>query len=133
MRRFLPLLLLALLTPSLPAGSASAQEWRPAPERDVLLTNNDISPRDLHLKAGQPVRLRFVNDTNQAMSFAARDFFRSAQFRERDSDTVNHGVIDVPPLSERVIMLIPKAGRFTGRSHNLIRRLLGKSCRIIVE
>ena len=127
MRRLVTLLLLLAISP------ASAQEWRPAPEYDVLLTSYDIIPRDLHLKAGQPVRLRFVNNSNQALTFAAQDFFRKAQLRDRDSEIVKGGVVSVGPLSDRTVVLVPKQGRYSARSSNFLPRLLGMSGRIIVE
>jgi hypothetical protein len=124
-KMLLPLLLLA--TP------ASAQEWRTAPEYDVLLTSYDIQPRILHLKAGEPVKLRFVNNSNQPLSFAAAGFFRSAELRERDSAIARRGTLDVAPLSERTLALVPRSGRYSARSPNFIHRLLGMSGRIVVE
>src|SRR5437868_14673589 len=127
MRRLVTLLFLTAMAP------ASAQEWRPAPEYDVLLSSYDITPHDLRLKAGQPVRIRFVNNSNQPLTFAAEDFFRKAQLRGSDAGSVKGGFIDVAPLSDRTIVLVPKAGRYAARSHNFIHRLLGMSGRIIVE
>lgn len=127
MRLIMLLPLLALATP------AFAQEWRTAPEYDVLLTSYDIAPHVLHLKAGEPVRLRFVNNSNQPLSFAAGDFFRAAEFRGRDSDMVKGGRLEVAPLSERTLVLVPRAGRYGARSANLIHRLLGMSGRIVVD
>jgi hypothetical protein len=125
--------LIALLSLLVLAAPASAQEWLTAPEYDVLLTSYDIQPRVIHLKAGEPVRLRFVNNSNQSLSFAAGDFFRSAQLRRRDADTVERGSLTLAPLSDRTIALVPKAGRYGARSRNFIHRLLGMSGRIVVE
>ncbi|HEX6374974.1 MAG TPA: hypothetical protein VFZ91_04570 [Allosphingosinicella sp.] len=128
MRRLLLSLAFLLL-----ASPAAAQEWRMAPEYDVLLTAYDIEPGEIRLKAGEPVRLRFVNNSNQGLSFAAGDFFRSAQLRRRDAATVKGGSIDVPPLSTRTVVLVPKPGRYKAAGANLLHRLLGMSGRIIVE
>jgi hypothetical protein len=128
MRRLIPLLTLLLI-----AAPAPAQEWHTAPEYDVLLTSYDIQPRVIRLKANEPVRLRFVNNSNQALGFAARDFFRGAELRGRDRDVVRGGTIHVGPLSERTIALVPHAGRYGVASPNFIHRLLGMSGRIVVE
>jgi hypothetical protein len=104
-----------------------------APEYDVLLTAYDIQPGEIRLKAGEPVRLRFVNTTNQGLSFSAGGFFRSAQLRRRDAALVQGGSIKVPPLSTRTVVLVPKAGRYKANGANLLHRLLGMSGRIIVE
>ena len=104
-----------------------------APEYDVQLSTYDIQPGEIRLKAGEPVRLRFVNNSNQGLTFAAGDFFRSAQMRRRDSRVVRGGAVRVPPLSTRTIVLVPKPGRYSARGANLLHRLLGMSGRIIVE
>lgn len=126
-RLFLLASLLALAAP------AAAQEWRMAPEYDVLLTSYDIQPKEIRLKAGAPVRLRFVNNSNQGHSFSAPSFFRSAKLRNRDSGLVKGGAIAVAPLSDETIVLVPKAGRYKARGGNLLHRLLGMSGKIIVE
>ena len=97
MRPFL--LLLALLV----AAPAAGQDWRMAPEYDVQLSTYDISPGEIRLKAGEPVRLRFVNSSNKGLAFSAGDFFRSAQLRRRDARLVKGGSVKVPPLSTRTI------------------------------
>jgi hypothetical protein len=128
MRRLILLLSFVFL-----AVPAAAQEWRMAPEYDVLLTSYDIQPRVIRLKAGEPVRLRFVNNSNLTLSFAAREFFRTAQLRGRDRDAIRGGTLTLGPLSDRTIALVPRPGRFGTRSPNFIHRLLGMSGTIIVE
>jgi plastocyanin len=126
-RLILPLALLVI------AAAADAQEWRTAPEYDVLLTSFDISPKVIRLKPERPVRLRFVNNSNQGHSFEAEGFFRKSQLRKRDGELVKGGSIQVPPLSTRTIVLVPKAGRYKVASGNVLHRLLGMSGKIIVE
>lgn len=104
-----------------------------APEYDVLLSTYDIQPGEIRLKAGEPVRLRFVNTSNQGLTFSAGGFFRAAQLRRRDSAIVRGGAVAVPALSTRTIVLVPKAGRYKAQGANLLHRLLGMSGRIIVE
>ena len=125
-RLFLPFLLLL-------AAPGAAQEWRMAPEYDVLLTSYDIAPKVIRLKAGEPVRLRFVNNSNQGHSFSARDFFRAAKLRKRDQALVADGNLEVPPLSTETIVLVPKAGRYKSHGGNILHRLLGMKGKIIVE
>jgi hypothetical protein len=127
MRRLLLLIALLLASP------AAAQDWRMAPEYDVLLTAYDIQPGEIRLKAGEPVRLRFVNNTNQGLRFSAGGFFRNARLRRRDAGLVRGGSIAVPPLSTRTVVLVPRPGRYKATGANLFHRLLGMSGRIIVE
>jgi len=128
MRRFLLTTGLLLL-----AAPAAAQEWRMAPEYDVQLSTYDIQPVEIRLKAGEPVRLRFVNNSNQGLRFSAGEFFRAAKLRRRDSELVRGGDVEVPPLSTRTVALVPKAGRYRAAGANFLHRLLGMSARIIVE
>ena len=127
MRSFLLPLVLLLASP------AAAQEWRMAAEYDVQLSTYDIQPTDIRLKAGEPVRLRFVNNSNQGLTFSAGGFFRNARLRRRDSVLVRGGSIAVPPLSTRTVVLVPKPGRYRATGANFLHRLLGMSGRIIVE
>jgi plastocyanin len=115
------------------ASPAFGQEWRQAPEYDVLLTSYDIQPKTIRLKAGEPVRLRFVNDSNQRHDFSAKSFFRRSQLRGRDAELVADGSLDVGPLSARTIALVPRAGRYKAASGNLLHRLLGMRGTIVVE
>jgi uncharacterized cupredoxin-like copper-binding protein len=128
MRRLLLLLSLLLM-----AAPARAQEWRMAPEYDVLLTSFEIQPRVIRLKAGEPVRLRFVNNSEQRHRFSAPDFFRRAQLRRRDGRLVRGGTISVAPLSEETIVVVPKAGAYKVAGDNVFRRVLGMSARIVVK
>ena len=127
MRRLLIFLLLVL------AGPAFAQEWRQAPEYDVLLTSYAIEPGRILLKADRPVRLRFVNNSNQRHVFSAKSFFRTARLRGRDNALVAGGELAVAPLSTETLVLVPKAGRYKAGSDNFLHRLLGMTGTIVVE
>ena len=116
----------------LAAFPASAQEWRSGPEYDVLLTTYDIVPKEIRLKAGVPVRLRFVNNSNQKLSFSAGGFFRASQLSRRDKDAAD-GTVEVAPLSTETVMLVPKAGRYRMRGRTFVHRMLGMDGRIVVE
>ena len=127
MRRLLLAAALSLAAP------AAAQDWRAAPEYDVQLSTYDIQPAEMRLKAGEAVRLRFVNNSNQALTFSADDFFRKAKLRRRDDSTVKGGSVKVPALSTRTVVVVPSAGRYKVQGRNFLHRLLGMSGRIIVE
>jgi plastocyanin len=123
----------SLLALSLLAAPAAAAEWRQASEHELRLSSFDIEPATLRLKAGQPVRLRFVNTSEVGYSLRAAEFFRAAQLRQRDSGAVAGGTVSVGPGQTREIALVPAAGRYTMRSRNLFHRLMGMRGRIIVE
>jgi hypothetical protein len=125
--------LLVLAAAFLAAAPAAAQDWRSGPEYDVLLTTYDIAPEVIRLQADRPVRLRFVNNSNQALAFSAGGFFRAAKARSRDGDTVKGGRINVPALSTRTVVIVPKKGRYKVRGGTIMHRVLGMRGRIVVE
>ena len=126
-----PILLAALLL----AAPAAAQEpeWRIAPEHDVLLQAFDIEPETIRLRAGQPVKLRFVNQGQATFSFSADEFFGAARIRSGDGDHLGDGHFRLAPGERRTIALVPAPGRYRARSGNIIHRLLGMSAIIVVE
>ena len=127
------LLSLAAFALALTASAAPAQDWRAAREYEVLLTSFDVQPDEIRLKAGEAVRLRLVNTSNEGHSFSAEGFFRGASMRKRDSGMVKSGQITVPPLSTRELILVPRAGRYKATSGNFLHRLMGMSAKIVVE
>jgi plastocyanin len=124
-------LLLCLMPTVSPA--AAAPEWRQAREYDLLLSSFDIQPAKIRFKAGEPVRLRLINNTGIAHSVTAKGLFKSAEVRPRDASGVANGNVTVGSGETREILLVPAPGRYTMRSGNLIYRLMGMSAEIVVE
>lgn len=131
MRRIIPLTALAIAT--FPTAAPAAPEWRQAREVDLLVKSFDIAPSDVRLKAGQPVRLRFVNQSGQTHRVAAPALFASAKMRSRDRKVLNGDRVAVGPGETRELVLVPPRGRYRLRSPNLLYRVLGMSAEIVVE
>lgn len=123
-------LLLVAAQSSVPAPEP---EWRMAIEHDVLLRPWAYEPKIIRIPAGQPVRLRFVNQSRATMAFGARDFFRAARLRPRDADVAARGGFRLAPGEQRSIDLVAPPGRYRARSFNLVHRLLGMSAEIVAE
>jgi len=128
----LPVLLAALLLAT-PAAAQRAPEWRIAPEADILLRPFAYEPRTIRLRAGEPVRLRFVNNSRATLGFSAPAFFRAARIRSRDARALRGGSVRLGPGEQVTVALVPALGRYRARSGNLSHRLLGMSAEIIVE
>ncbi len=116
-----------------PAPAAAAPDWRQAREYDVLLSSFDIQPPRMTFKAGEPLRLRLINNSVEPHSFSAGAFFRGSEVRTRERALVAGGSVTVGPGETREILLVPKAGRYTARCPNLFHRIMGMRARIIVE
>lgn len=130
MHRLLVPLSLVLLASS---PAAAQTDWRQAREYEVLLSSFDIEPETIRLKAGEPVRLRLVNNSTITHSFKADDFFRASNVRRRDQKAAADGRVAVAPGDTREILLVPSAGRYSARCANLYHWIVGMSARIVVE
>jgi uncharacterized cupredoxin-like copper-binding protein len=128
MYRLLAATLLILASPA-----AAAPDWRQSRDVEVRLSNYDIEPGTMRLKAGEPVRLRLVNISQSDHSFSAGQLFEAAQLRSRDRRLVSGGSVNVPAGDVREVVLVPAAGRYRARCGNLLHRILGMSSEIIVE
>ena len=114
-------------------AAAQRPEWRTAFEYDVLMRPHAYEPEEIRLRAGEPVKLRFINQGQATYSFSAEEFFEAATIRESDTEYVVNGEVRLAPGERRVIALVPAAGRYRVRSGNLLHHLLGMKGSIIVE
>jgi uncharacterized cupredoxin-like copper-binding protein len=117
----------------LASPAAGAPDWRQGREYDVLLSSFDIQPQTISLKAGQPLRLRLINNSSEAHSFSAKAFFAAGEIRSRDRKAVSGGSIDVGPGETREVLIVPAAGRYTARCGSLFHRIMGMTAKIVVE
>lgn len=126
-------LLAATIAALLAAPAAGAPEWRQARDFEVRLSNFDIEPAAMTLRAGEPVRLRLVNVSQAEHSFSASEFFRAAEIRGRDAQAISRGSIIVPAGDVREVVLVPAPGRYRARCSNLLHWILGMRSEIVVE
>jgi len=126
--------LLFLLTMITAASPAVAQpEWRQAREYEVLLSSFDIQPQTMEFRAGEPLRLRLINNSSTSHSFSAGDFFRASEIRPRERQLVANGRVEVGPGEIRDILIVPAAGEYRVRCSSLYHWVLGMSSRIVVR
>jgi uncharacterized cupredoxin-like copper-binding protein len=126
-------LLLSLSLVAVAAPAQAAPDWRAAREYEVLLSSFDIQPESIALKAGEPVRLRLINNSSISHSFSAGDFFSAAEIRPRDKKLIGGGKVEVGPGETREVLIVPKAGRYSARCANLFHRVMGMSASIVAE
>src|SRR5947209_6709589 len=84
---------------------AAAQPAR----QTILVWSYGFSPRPLHLAAGRPVTLTFVNRSGGGHDFTAGLFFQSATIT---AGSAGDGQIELAPHETKSITLIPRAGTY---------------------
>lgn len=124
--------LLLLLTLALAAPAAAQPEWRQARDVELRLGPNDISPGRVRLRAGEPVRLRVINNTLGAYRLRAPALFQTAEMRRRDREASRDGIA-IAPGETRELLLVPRAGRYVLASTSLVRRVLGMRTLVVVD
>ncbi len=129
MRR--PLMLLCLLAAAAPAPAAP--QWRRGSEIEIRVSSFDFEPKQIRLRAGEPVRLRLVNMGDQDHDFSSAAFFAASDIRPRDAKSAEGGRVEVGAGETVSIALVPRTGRYKLRCSNLLHRVLGMNGTIIVE
>ena len=116
-----------------PATEQREPEWRTAVEQDILLHPFRYEPRDIHLPAGRPVLLQFVNNGQANLSVRAPRFFAAAQVRRGDRHRLQNGGFRLAPGARLRISLVPARGQYHAWSGYFIQRLRGMTARIVVD
>lgn len=116
-----------------PAAEQREPEWRTAVEADILLHPFTYEPREIHLPAGRPVLLQFVNNGQAYLSFRAPRFFAAALVRRDDRRRLQNGGFRLAPGARLRISLVPARGRYFAYSGYILQRLRGMTARIVVD
>lgn len=110
--------LLALAALSL-AAPAAAQE-----RVDIVLANFSFTPAALHLKAGRPVVLHFVNKGSGGHNYAAPEFFGGA---------VPGGKVELDKGESRDVAITPRAGHYRVKCTHFLHTTFGMKGTIDVD
>jgi plastocyanin len=96
----------------------------------ILVWSYGFSPQPIHLAAGRPVTLTFINRSGSGHDFVAKTFFAYSRIT---AGAAPEGEIDLPPHAARSITLIPRAGSYGAHCSHFFHKQLGMSDRIIVD
>ena len=89
-----------------------------------------FGPRPIHLAAGRPVTLTFVNQSGSGHDFTAPGFFKRARIL---SGAAPEGEIELAPHQTRTITLAPAAGTYQAHCSHFLHKQMGMSDTIVVD
>lgn len=127
--RVIPLALAALAL-SVPVTAAEA----PA-KVTVTLANFSFTPADLHLHAGQPVTIHFVNDGSGGHDFTAAEFFAAATMDAANRARVDgaKGRVSLGKGESRDVTLTPRAGTYKVHCSHFMHSTMGMTGKLVVD
>lgn len=122
--------LFALLPLALVAPAAAQPPPQLPPEYVVQLWSFGFAPRPIHLSAGKPVTMVFVNRSGSSHDFSASEFFQNAAIT---AGAAPGGEIDLKPHETRSITLVPRAGTYQAHCSRFLHKQMGMSDTVVVE
>jgi plastocyanin len=100
-----------------------------AAAQTIELFNFGFSPKPIHLRAGQPVTLNFV-DRQGSHDFVAKSFFASSTIT---AGSAPDGKIDLDAGETKSITLIPRAGTYDAHCSHFLHASMGMIDQIVVD
>jgi|SRR6476660_9477588 len=96
----------------------------------IDVQNFSFAPTPLHLRAGQPVTLTFVNRSGSGHDFTAAKFFATSRIV---AGAAPDGEIDLRPRETRTVTLVPRAGTYRAHCSHFMHKQMGMSDTILVD
>lgn len=127
--RILPFALAAIAL-SVPVTAAEA----PA-KVTVTMANFSFTPEELHLQAGRPVTLHFVNEGSGGHDFTASEFFAAATMDAANRTRIGgtKGRVSLGKGASSDVTLVPKAGIWKAHCSHFGHTALGMTGKIVVD
>ena len=113
---------LALLLAA-PAGAQSAQLV-------IRVWSFGFAPNPIHLSAGKPVTLTFVNQSGSSHDFTAPGFFQHARII---AGAAPGDEIELRPHETKALTLVPAAGRYQAHCSHFFHKQMGMNDYILVD
>lgn len=96
----------------------------------ILVWSFGFSPHPIHLAAGLPVTLTFVNRSGSSHDFTARTFFASSTITGGDA---RDGEVELGPRETKSVTLIPRAGTYHAHCSHFFHKQMGMEDEIVVD
>jgi plastocyanin len=128
--------MLSLAACLLTLGGSGASLAEPvAPARvEIVMDDFSYAPKDLRLKADQPVTLQFVNRGTGGHNFVSREFFAAAQMAEPTRTMLGRkGEVELDKGASVEVSLVPKAGTYKVKCTHFLHAGFGMTGTVTVE
>ena len=89
-----------------------------------------FAPTPIHLRAGQPVTLTFVNRSGSGHDFTAKKFFANSRIV---AGAAPDGEIELAGHQTRSITLVPRAGSYKAHCSHFLHKQMGMQDVILVD
>jgi plastocyanin len=96
----------------------------------IVVWSYGFSPHPIHLAAGRPVTLTFVNRSGSGHDFTAHQFFANSSISAGDA---RDGEIELAPHETKSVTLVPRAGTYHAHCGHFLHKQMGMSDEIVVE
>ena len=96
----------------------------------IVMSNFKYSPPTLHLAAGRPVTLTFVNRSGGGHDFTAKAFFANSTIT---AGAAPGGEVEVRGRGTKSITLIPRAGTYSAHCSHFLHTPMGMRGTILVN
>ncbi|WP_156029868.1 cupredoxin domain-containing protein [Sphingomonas sp. URHD0057] len=96
----------------------------------VQVYSYGFTPRPIHLAAGRPVTLTFVNSSGNGHDFTAKSFFASSRII---TGAAPGGEIELAGGETRRITLVPRVGVYKAHCSHFLHATMGMTDQIIVN
>jgi plastocyanin len=96
----------------------------------ITVSSFSFAPKPIHLIAGQPVTLTFVNSSGSGHDFTAKTFFAASRITV---GAAPDGEIELRGHETKSITLIPQRGTYTAHCSHFFHTQMGMSDQIIVD
>jgi len=108
---------------------AAAAQAAP-PVVTIGVSSYKFAPNPIHLKAGQPVTLTFVNQGGHGHDFTAKEFFAASAV---SAGAAPGGKIELGGNETKSITLTPRAGTYPAHCSHFLHSSWGMTDQIVVN
>ncbi len=113
------------------AASLAPAAAQPSPSAvQIRVWSFGFAPQPIHLAAGRPVTLQFVNQSGSSHDFTAHRFFANSKIV---AGAAPEGEIELRGHETKTVTLIPRAGTYPAHCSHFLHSQMGMRDEIVVN